>query len=206
MERFIIMKKYFYLTVLLTFSLLLVSCGSRKQEETEQITVSGPVISGAEEEPSEDNGIVLDEIEVAPDDDGDTSDDNTNSPDESSTVPMVKSGNSKPTGIRDFEVESGVGSRSAAEIAKVLRQRSLGLRSIYIRWLEKIPGVEGTVTLKFTIIPDGEIGSISVVSSTTGNAMFDTEIKNEVSRWSFSKVKSGITTVTVPLTFSAQEK
>jgi TonB family protein len=56
--------------------------------------------------------------------------------------------------------------------------------------------------LKFTIAPGGEIISISTVSSTTGFSEFDTEVKNAVSRWTFSKVKSGNTTVTIPFTFS----
>jgi TonB family protein len=56
--------------------------------------------------------------------------------------------------------------------------------------------------LKFTIAPSGEIISISIASSTTGYSEFDREIKNAVSRWTFNKVRSGNTTVTVPFTFS----
>ena len=61
---------------------------------------------------------------------------------------------------------------------------------------------QGKVTLKFTIAPGGEVISISIASSTTGYGEFDGEIKNAVSRWKFSKVKSGNTTVTIPFTFS----
>ena len=43
---------------------------------------------------------------------------------------------------------------------------------------------------------------ISIASSTTGYGEFDGEVKNAVSRWKFSKVKSGNTTVTIPFTFS----
>ena len=60
----------------------------------------------------------------------------------------------------------------------------------------------GKVTLKFTTAPGGEVVSIAVVSSTTGYAEFDSEIKGAVGRWTFSKVKSGNTTVTIPFTFS----
>ena len=58
------------------------------------------------------------------------------------------------------------------------------------------------MTLKFTIAPGGEVISIAVVSSTTGIGEFDGEIKNAVGRWTFSKVKSGNTTVTIPFTFT----
>ena len=82
---------------------------------------------------------------------------------------------------------------------KVVRQRTPGLRHIYNKFLKKKPGFQGKVTLKFTIAPGGEIISISIASSTTGYGEFDGEVKNAVSRWKFSKVKSGNTTVTIHL-------
>jgi TonB family protein len=97
---------------------------------------------------------------------------------------------------------AGGGSRSAADIMKVVRQRTPGLRHIYNKFLKKKPGFQGKVTLKFTIAPGGEIISISIASSTTGYGEFDGEVKTAVSRWKFSKVKSGNTTVTIPFTFS----
>ncbi len=113
---------------------------------------------------------------------------------ETEDTPLVGSG----TGVID--VEAG-GSRSAEDIMKVLRQRTPGLRHVYNNYLEK-KEFEGKVKLRFTIAPGGEIISISTVSSTTGFSSFDNEIKNAVSKWTFSKVKSGNTTVTVPFTFS----
>jgi TonB family protein len=104
--------------------------------------------------------------------------------------------------MRDIDMGAGGGSRSAADIMKVVRQRTPGLRHIYNKMLKKKPGFQGKVTLKFTIAPGGEIISISIASSTTGFGEFDSEIKNAVSRWTFSKVKSGNTTVTIPFTFS----
>ena len=103
---------------------------------------------------------------------------------------------------RDIAMGAGGGSRSAADIMKVVRQRTPGLRHIYNKFLKKKPGFQGKVTLKFTIAPGGEIISISIASSTTGYGEFDGEVKNAVSRWKFSKVKSGNTTVTIPFTFS----
>ena len=99
---------------------------------------------------------------------------------------------------RDLDI---VGTRSTADIMKVVRQRTPGLRHIYNKFLKKKPGFNGKVTLKFTIAPGGEIISISIASSTTGYGEFDGEVKNAVSRWKFSKVKSGNTTVTIPFTF-----
>ena len=111
-------------------------------------------------------------------------------------------GSIKTPSERDIDMGAGGGSRSAADIMKVVRQRTPGLRHIYNKCLKKKPGFQGKVTLRFTIAPGGEIISISNVSSTTGYPEFDNEIKNAVSRWTFSKVKSGNTTVTIPFTFS----
>ena len=111
-------------------------------------------------------------------------------------------GKLKPPSERDIDMGLGNSSRSASDIMKVVRQRTPGLRHIYNKFLKKKPGFQGKVTLKFTIAPGGEIVSIAVVSSTTGYTEFDTEIKSAVGRWTFSKVKSGNTTVTIPFTFS----
>ena len=111
-------------------------------------------------------------------------------------------GSIKTPSMRDIDMGAGGGSRSAADIMKVVRQRTPGLRHIYNKCLKKKPGFQGKVTLKFTIAPGGEVISISIASSTTGYGEFDGEIKNAVSRWKFSKVKSGNTTVTIPFTFS----
>ena len=111
-------------------------------------------------------------------------------------------GSIKTPSERDIDMGAGGGSRSAADIMKVVRQRTPGLRHIYNKFLKKKPGFQGKVTLKFTIAPGGEIISISIASSTTGYGEFDGEVKTAVSRWKFSKVKSGNTTVTIPFTFS----
>jgi TonB family protein len=111
-------------------------------------------------------------------------------------------GNAKAPGENEIEWGSGPASRSATDIMKVVRQRTPGLRHVYNKYLKKKPGFQGKVTLKFTIAPGGEIISIALVSSTTGYGEFDSEIKNSVGRWKFSKVKSGNTTVTIPFTFS----
>jgi TonB family protein len=111
-------------------------------------------------------------------------------------------GNIKAPKDTDIEWGSGPASRSATDIMKVVRQRTPGLRHVYNKYLKKMPGFQGKVTLKFTIAPGGEIISISLVSSTTDYSEFDNEIKKSVGRWTFSKVKSGNTTVTIPFTFT----
>ena len=111
-------------------------------------------------------------------------------------------GSMKTPSERNVDMGAGGGPRSAADIMKTVRQRTPELRPIYNKYVKEKPGFLGKVTLRFTIAPGGEIISIYVVSSTTGNDEFDNEIKSAVSRWKFGKVKSGNTTATIPFSFS----
>ena len=102
----------------------------------------------------------------------------------------------------ESDIDVAGNSRSPTDIAKVIRQRAPGLRHVYNKFLKKKPRFLGKVTLRLMIAPDGEIVSISVISSTTGYSEFDCEIKDAVSRWKFGKVRFGNTSVTIPFTFS----
>ena len=100
----------------------------------------------------------------------------------------------------DFKYEKN-GSHTASDIMKTIRLRTPGLRHIYSKHLKKMSGFQGVITLKFTIVPNGEISDISIESSTTKSQEFDVDIKTAVRRWTFGKIKSGKTTVTIPITF-----
>ena len=115
----------------------------------------------------------------------------------------VKRGTVNYPSVRDIDLKNEKNVyRSASDVLKFFRQRTPGLRLVYRKHLKKMPGFQGQITLKFTIISCGEISDISIVSSTTQNRKFDTEIQRYVSRWKFHKIKSGKTTVTIPFTFT----
>ncbi|MDR0518011.1 MAG: TonB family protein [Fibromonadaceae bacterium] len=111
-------------------------------------------------------------------------------------------GTLKAPSQRDIDMGSGDGSRSKADIMAVINQRMPGLRRIYNQHLKTNPGLTGKVTIKFTIAPGGDIVSINIVSSTTGDSKFDEAIKNAVQTWKWKAIKSGNTTPTIPFNFS----
>ncbi len=111
-------------------------------------------------------------------------------------------GTIKTPSARDVGMGAGGTPRSAADIMKVVRQRTPGLRHIYNKYLKMRPGFAGKVTLRVTIAPGGDIIRISIASSTTGYGEFDNAVKNAVKRWTFSKIKSGNVTVSIPFTFA----
>ena len=98
--------------------------------------------------------------------------------------------------------------RSAADIMKVVRQKTPGLRQVYDKALKKKKKFQGKVKIKFSINSDGNVVKTSIESSTTGNDAFDNEISAAVKLWNFGKLKCNdgnivnATTVTIPFTFS----
>ena len=89
-------------------------------------------------------------------------------------------------------------------VFNVLASYTPGLRHIYsIKCLMKNPDkhFDGEIVFRLTIVADGSIKDIQIISSTTDYTEFNEEIKKAVSRWRFPKVKSGETIVTFPITF-----
>ena len=60
--------------------------------------------------------------------------------------------------------------------------------------------IQYDIVVKFTIAPDGKIGEIEVVSSSTGNEKFDKAICDAISAWTFDEADD-VTRVTMPLNF-----
>ena len=115
----------------------------------------------------------------------------------------AKKGHVKVPSFSDIDLKfEKDANRSASDVMKVVRQRTPGLRHIYNQRLKSNSGLQGVITLKITIAPSGEILDVSIFSSTTKDYDFDAEIQEKVSCWTFGKIKSGKTTVTIPFTFS----
>jgi len=94
--------------------------------------------------------------------------------------------------------------RSKVDIMQVVNACMYTLKKVYNDYLEEKPGLTGKVTLKFTIVPKGDITSISIVSSTTGYPVFDEAIKNEVAKWKWKiiAIEGGNVTPTIPFNFT----
>lgn len=95
-----------------------------------------------------------------------------------------------------------------SRVERVFRLRAPGLKHIYCKYLKKNSDntFEGVITLKLTIAADGTVNESSIKKSTTGVKEFDEEIRKAVSRWMFTKVKSGNAVVYVPIRFYEEDK
>jgi len=110
--------------------------------------------------------------------------------------------------IRKHDQTDGVGNwkelgtRSAGEIMRVVKELTPKLRIIYNQYLLKRPGFSGKVVLKFTIGPGGDVIAISQESSSTQYPEFDFAIRDDVATWKYNAISGGNTTVTIPFAFS----
>lgn len=112
-------------------------------------------------------------------------------------------------GIAEFPVREKISVAEGSSLDKesifnVLVSFTPGLLHIYsIRYLKKNPDkhIDGEIVFRLTIVADGSIKDIKIISSTTDYTEFDGEIQRAVGRWKFPKVKSGETVVTFPITF-----
>jgi len=101
----------------------------------------------------------------------------------------------KTPSAKDIDIN---GSRSKAEIMGIVNANMPGLKNIYNKYLKLKSNFSGKVTLKFTVVPSGDIASISIISSTTGYNEFDNSIKDMVATWKLKPVEKGNATITIP--------
>jgi TonB family protein len=95
--------------------------------------------------------------------------------------------------------------RTQMSIKKVIDLESNRLKRVYETWLKRDPTLAGQLKVKFTIMPDGSVANVTVVSSTTKNSEFDETLVRYISRWAFPAV-DGASPVEVvfPFVFEAQ--
>lgn len=90
-------------------------------------------------------------------------------------------------------------------ILNIVRQRTPGLRHIYLKYLKiresnNKPSFKGTIVLKLEIGDLGAVSNVLVKSTTTDYPEFDEQIAKAVSRWKFPQAKH-VGSITIPLTF-----
>lgn len=108
----------------------------------------------------------------------------------------------------EFADKQTVNQDMVSRVKRVFQQRSPGLKHIYRKFIKKNSAntFQGKIVLKLTIAADGTVKESSIKKSTTGVKDFDEEIRNAVSRWTFTKVKSGTAVVYVPIRFFRDDK
>jgi TonB family protein len=108
---------------------------------------------------------------------------------------------SEPAEIKGESASSS--SRSQAAINRVVNRQQSRLKKVYEAMLKRDPKLSGKLVIKFTILPDGSVTNVSIVSSTTNNSTFDNRILSYIKRWTFPPISGGGSVeVTFPFAFT----
>lgn len=94
--------------------------------------------------------------------------------------------------------------RTPMALSNVIKPEQARLVYVYEKWLKKDPNLTGKLVIRFTILANGSVSSVDIVSSTTNNPEFDSTICRYIKRWEFSPISenSGSVTVVYPFVFT----
>ncbi|MBN1309661.1 MAG: TonB family protein [Chitinispirillaceae bacterium] len=95
--------------------------------------------------------------------------------------------------------------RSQSAIQTIVSRESRRLKRLYEEWLKRDPTLGGRLTVKFIILPSGDVANVVVMKSTTGNSEFDEMVVRYIKRWRFSAIEgAGPVEVVYPFVFEGQ--
>jgi len=103
----------------------------------------------------------------------------------SGKLQSVQSGIQTATNVNARVGKDGKSRRTSEDIRKTFDQYGGRLMSLYQRALRDDPNMQGTVTLKLTVAPDGSVTSCSVATSQLNNSELEAKIVTVVKGFNF---------------------
>lgn len=94
----------------------------------------------------------------------------------------------------------GAATRTYESIKEVVDSLTGWIRFIYNRALREDATLSGTITLEFTILPNGEVSDCRVASSTVHHAVLEEQLVNRFLQLKFEPVPEGTNIVVYPIT------
>ncbi|PWJ35431.1 TonB family protein [Fibrobacter succinogenes] len=93
--------------------------------------------------------------------------------------------------------------RSAEMIMAVVKVNTPNrLKPMYNNFLRTKPGFGGKITVKFKILPDGNVETGEIVGTTMNFPEFEKAVLDDILQWKFDAGDYSNCTVTIPFTFS----
>jgi TonB family protein len=96
--------------------------------------------------------------------------------------------------------------RSMVAIQAIVNREKMRLVRVYENWLKRDPELKGTIKVKFTILPSGQVSNVTIVKSTMNNAEFEQNVIRYIQRWQFPPITGGgggAAEVVVPFVFES---
>jgi len=101
--------------------------------------------------------------------------------------------------------QSGTGSggnkRSADEIERVFQQNKGSIFNLYNRALRKNPSLAGKVVVELTIMPNGAVTAVRILSSELGDEALERKLELRIKKFKFAAANVAEITVTYPIDF-----
>ncbi|MBN2358218.1 MAG: AgmX/PglI C-terminal domain-containing protein [Deltaproteobacteria bacterium] len=92
------------------------------------------------------------------------------------------------------------------KIMKVVEQNKAGIKQCYEMAKLRKPDIEGSITVRWKVFPEGNVESCEVVESSLDDKETAGCITGEIKNWTFPKPKGGVVTVTFPFNFKNTDK
>lgn len=96
---------------------------------------------------------------------------------------------------------SGSGGRAPEDITKVFDKNKPGLYSLYDRERRKNSSLKGRIVFQLTILPNGKVADVKVISSDLNNPALEARIISRIKLFVFTPTASESVTVTYPVEF-----
>lgn len=96
---------------------------------------------------------------------------------------------------------SGTGGRAPEDITRVFDKNKPGLYSLYDRERRKNSSLKGRVVFQLTILPNGKVADVKVISSDLNNPALEARIMSRIKLFMFTPTSGESVTVTYPVEF-----
>lgn len=96
---------------------------------------------------------------------------------------------------------NNVGGRTPADLTRVFDKNRPGLYSLYERERRKDSSLKGRVVFELTILPNGKVASVKIVSSDLNNPALEARIMNRIKLFTFAPTSGESVTVNYPVEF-----
>lgn len=97
-----------------------------------------------------------------------------------------------------------VGTMSKADVDKVINGQMAAFDKCYTLGADKQGKLEGTITMKVTVGPLGQVKDATVEKSTVKNTKVDKCVKEAFKKMKFPQPKGGTAIINYPLTFGGE--
>lgn len=98
------------------------------------------------------------------------------------------------------------GSLPQDKIIKVVEKNKAGIKACYESAKLRKPDIEGSITMRWKVYPEGNVESCEVAESTLEDKDIGDCMAGEIKNWTFPKPKGGVVTVRFPFNFKNTDK